>query len=274
MKRFLLNIPFRWSIASVLTLGMVSIITLVMALTTVLDIRRQRAIFQDELEQRGLLMSNTLTNIMADALYYSDVDKLRDLAEVVRSLENVTHVTVFGADGRLLAVRSRVDDQEDYPIGFVNDEFFLNAVRTGQPTTRFTADTFEVTSPIIVGREVIGGVQLIFDLHAVEANIEALTRQRIWQTVALVAVALVLSYLMAQYFIRPLRWLVEATKKIAEGDFGFWVDNGRKDEIGELTDAFILMARRLEERTTELRTTNAQLLRESAELRTTQHQLV
>ena len=61
---------------------------------------------------------------------------------------------------------------------------------------------------------------------------------------------------MAQYFARPIRRLVGATKKVAEGRFEFTAQDGRRDEIGEFSVAF-------EEMTGALRAS-----RESLELRT------
>ena len=92
----------RWGIASILTVSMVVVIALVTALTTALDIRRERAIFRDQLEQQGLLLASTLNDVLADPLYFSDLDELHDIARVVNSQAGVSYVYVFRPDGTLL----------------------------------------------------------------------------------------------------------------------------------------------------------------------------
>ena len=104
------------------------------------------------------------------------------------------------------------------------------------------------------------------------AEIRAITIQRLWQFLAFVSVGLVLSYLIAQYLVRPVRRLVAATQRVAGGEFEFEAGRNRGDEIGELAVAFEGMTgtlrestEELEKRTAELRMANEQLLVEIEE---------
>ena len=102
VSRLLPRLRFRWSIASFLIIGMVLVIALLMASTTILDIRRTRAILGEELEQRAHLLAETLKDVLADPLYFADIDDLGDIAKLIGSEPEVKFVRVFGADGRLL----------------------------------------------------------------------------------------------------------------------------------------------------------------------------
>ena len=233
-----------------------------MTLTTVLDIQRERAALQHDLEQRGRLTANMLNEALADPLYFSDIDELGDIAKIVQRQPDVTTVQVFAPDGRLLVDAER----ENYPVDSVQDEFVLSALSARQTEVRFDGDTLRVVRPVMAGTEVIGGVQLGFDLASIEREIRDMAISRVWQTVALVALGVVVSYLMALYFVRPIRRLVEATRRIAQGDFGFSYEMGRSDEIGALMRAFSDMTQALEaararitERTNDLRAANQQL---------------
>jgi len=55
---------------------------------------------------------------------------------------------------------------------------------------------------------------------------------------AAVVVALLLSYLLSQRILGPVRWLTEAAEAAVNGDFGSEVATGRGDEIGRLSRAF------------------------------------
>lgn len=64
---------------------------------------------------------------------------------------------------------------------------------------------------------------------------------------ALVGASL-LAYLLAGFFIRPVRALVRGVKAIGEGNFDQHIDLQRKDELGILTSAFNDMATSLQEK--------------------------
>ena len=254
-----------------LTVSVVLLISLLMTATTVLDIRRERAVFRQELERRGLLMSSTLNDIMFDELYFADVAELDDIARIVTAQPGILYIQVFTPDGRLL-----VDTQQEgtYASGRVDDQFALSAVLGRLRGFRVSGDVMEVASPIEIGSDLIGGVRFGFATDTVEAEIRAITGQRIWQTLTLIVVGTVISYVMAQHLVRPIRRLVRATHKIAEGELEFSSLERRSDEIGDLSVAFQEMTgaigasrAQLEERSNQVRSANEELLGEIDERR-------
>ena len=214
-------------------------------------------------------MAETLKDVLADPLYFADIDDVGDIAKVISGEPGVKFVRVFGADGRLL-----VDTEQlgRYPIAPVDAAFGLTAIRDRKSVLRLSGDTLEIASPIDIGREAIGGVQLGFSTDSVEAEIRAITTQRIQQFFVLIFAGTGVSYVMAQHLVRPLRRLVGATQKVAAGEFEFSAWSQRSDELGELTHAFAHMTSRLqafrtdvEERTGELEAANEKLQLEIAE---------
>ena len=65
------KLRFKWGIASILTVGTVLVVVSVVALVTLLDIRRERALFRDELGQRALFVADILNDVLADPLYFT-----------------------------------------------------------------------------------------------------------------------------------------------------------------------------------------------------------
>jgi Signal transduction histidine kinase len=55
----------------------------------------------------------------------------------------------------------------------------------------------------------------------------------------------VLILLAAQYIVKPLKKLTNATRRMSKGDFSFELRSKRKDEIGQLTRSFDSMAKEL-----------------------------
>ena len=229
----------RWGITAFLA---VSVVVIVMLALAPLDIRRERAAFRETLNQRAARMASPLSDVMADSTYFLDVDDLGDLAKVVRGAQDIEYVVVFDRDGKVL-----VDSEQEsrYPVGGIDDEGALNAVAAGQRFTRPGDRTLEVFAPIQIGSDVIGGGGFGYDTSPIEAEIRALTVQRIWQSSGVVAAAIVLRYLMAWYLVRPIRRLVNVTRQVASGNLDFDEPVHRRDEIGDLTSAFSSMTRSL-----------------------------
>ena len=255
---------FRWGITATITASMVVVIALIMTATTLLDVRQQRYIYLTQLDERGQLLTGAVNDLLVDWLYRSDVDNLDDLADIIESKEDVEGVWVFRPDGTLLVAT----DQKDYPTGRV-DAATLAMIDPGDKTTMSISDgVLWVVEPVEVAGDVLGGVAIGFSTAPVEAAIRATAISRLRQSAAVVAVGVLLSYLLAQYFIQPLRRLVRATQRVAEGKFESDVSDGRRDEIGELAASFEGMARavqqarvdlelRVDERTAELRASEA-----------------
>ncbi|WP_349867230.1 adenylate/guanylate cyclase domain-containing protein [Leifsonia sp. WHRI 6310E] len=72
------------------------------------------------------------------------------------------------------------------------------------------------------------------------------TRNLVLSTAALVLVVCLLSLLLAQVFLRPLRRLLDAVKRVAAGEVGVQVDTKSRDEIADLGTAFNDMSRSLQ----------------------------
>ncbi len=67
-------------------------------------------------------------------------------------------------------------------------------------------------------------------------------------------VAALLAVLLARYITRPVKQLTVAAGRLAEGTFDIEVSGGRRDELGDLTEAFAVMARRVGETQGQMRT--------------------
>lgn len=248
MTSLLARIRFKPGIAAILTLTMAAVIGSLMATTTLLDIRRARSIFHRELE-RGLFMAKTLSDVLFDPLYFPDIEQLQGITSVAKGQPDVRYVRVFGRDGRVLA---DTEVEGLYGGGRFIDEFGLAALRGRRTLLRLVEGTMQVAAPVEVGAEAAGGVQFGLSTQPVEEEIKAITIERAWQSLGLVTLSFFLSYLVAQYFVRPIKRLVFATQKIAHGDFDLSVLERRGDELGELNIAFERMSTSLRDSKAEL----------------------
>lgn len=76
--------------------------------------------------------------------------------------------------------------------------------------------------------------------------VEDFTRNLILSTAGMIIFVCLLSLVLAQIFVRPLRRLKSAAQRIAAGDEGVQVDAGSSDELADVANAFNDMSRSLE----------------------------
>lgn len=82
------------------------------------------------------------------------------------------------------------------------------------------------------------------------APVEDFTRNLILSTAAMIIFVCLLSLLLAQVFVRPLRRLTQAARRIAAGEEGVQVDAGSSDELADVASAFNDMSRSLQVKST------------------------
>lgn len=78
------------------------------------------------------------------------------------------------------------------------------------------------------------------------APVDDFTRNLLLSTAAMFVFVCVLSLVLAQVFVRPLRRLKQAAQRIAGGEEGVQVDAGSSDELADVATAFNDMSRSLE----------------------------
>jgi signal transduction histidine kinase len=82
-------------------------------------------------------------------------------------------------------------------------------------------------------------------LHDSLANVHLVQRRLLWAGLAALLLSLLVGYGGASMFTRRIRRLERAAEAIAEGRFDEPVDDSRRDELGQLANAFERMRRRL-----------------------------
>ncbi len=230
-------------ITTVVTVAMAAIILLAITVITMLDVSRQRTIFEQQLEEKGLALSRTLNDVLANPLYFRDMQGLRHLADVAKAQPEIESLTIFAPDGRVLIGPG----DEKYPVGSVPDDVVERVVSQARTDIRFLEDHVELVTPVIVSHEVIGGLRFQFETSTLANEIRETVIQHIWQGAIVLLFGVLLSYLFAQSMVRRVREMIRVTDRIAAGDFDVAVDQSRFDEIGELARSLESMMGHLRE---------------------------
>ncbi|MDH3505095.1 MAG: ATP-binding protein [Nitrospirota bacterium] len=96
------------------------------------------------------------------------------------------------------------------------------------------------------------GIIGIIQIGITTAHMQQSLNQTVWHigllTVGIILVGILLTILLANRIVTPLRRLAEASQKIAEGDLAVTVTADTQDEVGQLTTSINRMARALQQR--------------------------
>lgn len=67
-----------------------------------------------------------------------------------------------------------------------------------------------------------------------------------WLIVLTISLSIIMVIISTKYLVKPISELTKATKSLSNGDFNVELDIKRDDELGELSQSFLKMARKLE----------------------------
>lgn len=112
----------------------------------------------DESERQGRFLYSTLSFQMSDALYFNNIEQVREDAEGVMAQNNVRQIVIFAENGRMVFDSS----QPKIPSGFVDQNLLEKAISFDDVLYRRHASYIEFVGAIRFGDEILGGI--IFEL--------------------------------------------------------------------------------------------------------------
>ena len=205
---------------------------------------------------------------------YEIVDKIKETVyqgETYKGKDMGT-ATIFQGDLRIStnvlaedggrAIGTRVSE-EVYDQGLVNGLPWIERA--------FVVNDWYITAyePI---RNISGGIIGILYVGLLEKKFADMRQSTMWVFLGLtlggMAVALIFSTFLADRIVKPIRRLVYASERLAQGDLTYRVHLKTRDAIGKLGETFNFMAESLRERDEELKARAQQTIQESERLAT------
>jgi methyl-accepting chemotaxis protein len=226
-----------------LTVGAALVIAATVVFITVLDAREQRNLIRERIVDETLLLVTTLNDELANALYFSDIERLRHLGDITATHAEIESIRIFNPQGRVLVESG----SGKFAAGQV-EPHLVDSIQRAAGTELLEGDrSLSAVHPILVGGELLGGVLIVHNLDSADAEIEAMIRRHIWEGLLVLLVAVGLSWLLARRMVEPVKELMEVTRRIASGDLDYSVTDRRDDELGDLAEALDAMRRELKE---------------------------
>lgn len=210
-----------------------------------------RSMAAEGLTRRGQSMAQQLADALTNPMYYSDLDAIGTLVRAAARQPDVEYVLVYDTHGRL------IHDGSFDIAGYgrtMDDPLASGVVASRHMLTQWTPRTVEVSEPIRVGDQPLGGVRIGFSLANVQASqersvnalrerLDSLGRRHMgWVALmlgALVLMCLAVAAYLQHAWVRPIRGLAQAARAVGVGDYNApRPTSTRHDEMGELVRAF------------------------------------
>ena len=203
------------------------------------------------LRNRGESAVSQAADSLVNPVYYFDLDAIGRTARTLLQQPNVRYVIVYDGDGNVLH-----DGSADIPTFGqpMRDPLAYEARAANGVHVQQTDDVLEVSAPLRLGQERIGGLRVGYSLAALRAA-EASSSRRLGERLReinsrhvafmagilglLLLLAVVAGLMVQRLLIAPIRSLALAAQDIERGNYDTSIaDSGRNDEIGELMRAF------------------------------------
>jgi diguanylate cyclase (GGDEF)-like protein len=219
-----------------------------------------------ELQQRGEVTVRFLADTLPNLIYYYDLQGLRDTAVSALDQDDIRYVLIYDLEGRVLHDGTPALER----FGEVmDDEFAAEAIATRQIAFQWSDAILDVSKPVMLGREPIGGVRIGLSTTEAEKAIareqQAMTlrlrgmfidqmRLLLLSFLLLLLAAGILSWLVSRGLVRPIRELAAAAQHLEQGHFDkASIASERADELGQLIQAFNRMAGSLRDQDQSIR---------------------
>lgn len=211
----------------------------------------------ESLQRRGEGTVAQLAESLANPMYYFDLDAIGALVQTTLRQPDTRYVLVFDANGQVL--HDGTDEIRGYGEPMA-DAFAYEAMNARSVHAQFGESIMDVSTPVTIGSERIGGIRVGYDLGAIQAAQEGaigdlrgrladLGRRNLAWLVsfgfALLVLGAAVSWMVRRTLVQPIRALADAAREIEAGQFEPGASDDRRlpsrvrsDELGDLMRAF------------------------------------
>lgn len=131
------------------------------------------------------------------------------------------------------------------PITHRKKELIIKA-ELGEPVFE-EENVYNVIVPVIAGNVQYGYIHLRINKDDFSKILKTNALKRMITTLIIFSIGIIVTYLIALRYTKPVDTLAEAAIKVAQGNFNYKLNINRKDEIGKIAESFNFMIQKLQE---------------------------
>ncbi|HDT14257.1 MAG TPA: HAMP domain-containing protein, partial [Candidatus Aminicenantes bacterium] len=172
-----------------------------------------------------------------------------------------TRITVIDAEGTVLA--DSETDARDMENHLYRPEILASLQGEKQMSIRSSStlktEMMYMSIPVRVEDRIVGALRLSYFMRDFEALMARLRGDLLTTVATVTLVGLLLAFFLARSVSRPLREVIDASKRVAAGDFGVKVSTRRSGEFRVFARSFNAMTGKLDEMFGEIRVQNEEI---------------
>lgn len=242
----------------------VIILLLMFGVLYIIQTREVNAIYQEKRE-RGLVMVRYISEMNLRSLVLGDLESIdENISGLVR--EDLAYVIFYDADSKPVVVSESIADNSEVInqtscAGEVSPgDVFYNTIRLGG--TSSLQEVMEVEVPVFLpgSEKKWGSVKIGLKLEDVFRRVQRTRLVLMGFGLAAFLLTVLGANLLARKITRPIKNLVEGTRRLSRGDFSYRIPVISGDEIGDLTRSFNHMAEELQRAREQMEEANRRLL--------------
>ena len=256
----------RFGLQTRMIVSLVLLLSLLMVLITLTEIRRERTNISEQMRKDGIALAKAYALGVENALLLGKAGLSRVTGEAGRTT-GIEFLQIVDTAGTVIG------HTDITRIGTTfADSFFLRARATPitaleqgkTPILRMRKNAkgeeiFCVIMPLVMLGAVNGVLELGLETTGITLAIERTNRQFLFIALAALGFGILFILIFARSIVKPIRHLADAAGKIAAGELDHSIAVQGHDEIGHLAASFGFMTQKLRENLGALRTTNEAL---------------
>ena len=162
--------------------------------------------------------------------------------------ENNAQVEIFDADGSLLMDSIGIKDLKLINAPDVSKALKGESARWIGKVDYYGNKVMAVSYPLIIDGDIIGVIRFITSLEAIDGVITNIMIIFSGITIAVLIVGILLSIILANSIINPIKYLNEVAEKMGSGNLSIRSSIDSKNEIGQLSNTLNFMANEISKR--------------------------
>ena len=243
--------PTHIPIAYKLALILIVLITSGMSLLGLMIVSSQSNLLRKQINDFGEAMVQQLAESSKELVLSDDILSLMVQVSNLGKNENIIGAVVYDNNGKLLAHSGKLPVQDInklYAIAssFAPDQYSVEWSDVGQSNQ--SQELISFITPIHYQNLVAGHALVTFSKSALSDSLQQTISAITAATIFMILLGIITAYFVGRRISRPIYDLMDASRAIHSGNFGYRMDERRNDEIGYLITAFNNMANGLLEK--------------------------
>ncbi len=221
----------------------------------------------EHFEERGSIIAGYFARNSVEGIIIEDESGLTETMEKLFEIEDIVYASIYDSERTPIVTKSTVPvDQALLELtAGISPSLTVDRARVGANHEISVLD-FKVVAVDEEG-ENIGWVRVGISLGRIAEELGRITARSVLLLAAFGALALVVSFLVANSIANPIKEIAGAIRAFGEGDWSQTVKTKKTDEVGQLATGFNAMARNLQARTEELQVSKEVLASQATALR-------